>query len=109
MYVTSFPGRVGKWLISENGGILPRWSVRGDEIYYVSQDHSVVFAAAVGEESGRFQVSSVKRLFSAQMISGRGYPYDVSRDGKRFLVVASAGLTTSPLTLVIDWSAEVRR
>jgi len=43
---------------------------------------------AVGEENGRFRVSNVKRLFTVQIVAGRGYPYDVSRDGQRFLVVA---------------------
>ena len=37
------------------------------------------------------------------MVTGRGYPYDVSADGKRFLVVASSGETTTALTLVVDW------
>ena len=39
----------------------------------------------------------VRRLFSIPMVAGRGYPYDVSREGQRFLVVVSSGVATTPL------------
>ena len=68
-----------------------------------------MLAARVGEESGSVRVSSAKQLFSARMVTGHGYLYDVSADGKRFLVVTSSGSTTTPLTLVVDWLSEVRR
>lgn len=108
VYVTSFPARTGRWLVSENGGILPKWSATGQEIFYLSQDHSTLFSAAVRTHGAAFRVSSVQRLFSAPMVAGRGYPYDVSRNGSRFLVVVSSGVTT-PLTLVVDWPSELKR
>ena len=109
VWVTSLPDRHDKVLVSDNGGILPKWSADGREIFYLTQDHSTMFVATVGEEVSRFRVTSVQRLFSMQMVAGRGYPYDVSPDGKRFLVVAASGSTTTPLTLVVNWPSEVRR
>ena len=107
VFVTSFPSRTGKWLISEGGGMLPKWSRDGHEIYYLKPDHATMFAVSVSEEGGALHPSRPNRLFSTQMLYGRGWPYDVAPDG-RFLIVASSGSTSTPLTLVVDWPAEVR-
>ncbi len=109
VWVTSFPARAGKWKISENGGLLPKWSSNGREIFYLTPDHTTLFAVAVNAQGESIHVSSVDRLFSATMVAGRGYPYDASPDGERFLVVASSGATTTPLTLVVDWPSELKR
>ena len=109
LYVTTFPPLAWKRRVSQNGGILPRWSADGRELFYLSQDHSTLFAAAVSAEGATFRVSDVQQLFSRQMVAGRGYPYDVTADGRRFLVVASSGAAASPLTLVLNWDADLRR
>lgn len=108
VYVTAFPSCVGKWRVSQDGGILPRWSLDGREIFYLTQDHAAIFTAVVRVERGAFQSMGVRRLFSVPMVAGRGYPYDVSRHG-RFLVVVSSGAATTPLTLVLDWDADLPR
>ena len=109
IYVTSFPALQGKRQVSEDGAILPMWSASGQEIFYLTQDHSTLFAAAVSTAGGTVQITRRDRLFAAPMVVGRGYPYDVSEDGKRFLVVTSPGATTTPLTLVVDWPSELKR
>ena len=109
LYVTTFPRPAWKRPVSQNGGILPRWSADGRELFYLSQDHSTLFAASVSAEGATFRVSDVQPLFSRQMVAGRGYPYDVTADGRRFLVVASTGAAASPLTLVLNWDADLRR
>jgi hypothetical protein len=65
------------------------WSANGQEIFYLSQDHSTLFAAAVATQGGTLRVSRRDRLFRAPRVAGRGYPYDASEDGNRFLVVVS--------------------
>jgi Tol biopolymer transport system component len=109
IYVTTFPASSGRWLVSEDGGILPRWSAKGDEIFYLSQDHSALSVAAVSGKVNGFRVTSTQRLFTASMVAGRGFPYDVSNDGQRFLVIASSNATKTPLTLVVDWPSELNR
>ena len=108
-FVTSFPERTGKWLISTKAATFPDGHAMVSEIFYMKQDHATMFAAAVGEEAGSFRIFRRDRLFSVQMLLGRGWPYDVAPDGKRFLAVVSSGSTTAPLTLVVDWPSEVRR
>ncbi len=38
MYVRPFPGPGGKWQISTDGGIFPKWSRNGKELFYRTQD-----------------------------------------------------------------------
>ena len=109
VFVTSFPARAGKWLISAGGGILPKWSADGREIFYLAQDHSTMVAAAVGEEAGSFGPSIAKRLFSAPMVSGRGYPPTRVQDGKRFLALLVRATTTPPRSLLTGSKSAVTR
>jgi hypothetical protein len=85
------------------------WSASGQEIFYLTQDHSTLCAAAVSTRGSTLHVSRRERVLSAPMVAGRGYPYDVSKDGERFLVVTSPGATTTPLTLIVDWPSELKR
>ena len=36
IYVTTFPGAVGKFQVSRDGGTEPRWNRNGKEIFYLS-------------------------------------------------------------------------
>ena len=63
----------------------------------------------MSDKGAPFRDSMVQKLFSLPMVAGRGFPYDVTRDGQRFLVVASSGAAISPLTLVMNWDADLHR
>ena len=61
---------------------------------------------AVGES---FKVGAVTPLFDLPKVGPR-WTYDVAPDGKRFLAVTTKGQGTSaPLTLVVNWTAELRK
>jgi hypothetical protein len=62
-----------------------------------------------------FVVGAARTLFGTQarIVAGRGvpsgYPYDVSRDGQRFLVNESvAQIGKVPITLLINWTAGLK-
>ena len=42
-------------------------------------------------------------------IAARNNEYDVSPDGKRFLVNTNAGVPPRPLTVTTQWSSAIRR
>jgi hypothetical protein len=46
-------------------------------------------AAAVNGQGASFEVASVTALFETRR-SGIDYPYDVSADGQRFLIISAA-------------------
>jgi serine/threonine protein kinase/Tol biopolymer transport system component len=87
VYVAAFPGAGGKRQISTAGGVAPRWRRDGKEIFYLDLN-STLMAAAVNGQGGSFEVASVKPLFETRAVSN--YPYDVSADGQRFLIVHTA-------------------
>jgi Tol biopolymer transport system component len=110
IYVTPFPTKNGKWQVSTGGGGFPRWRRDGRELFYIAPDGKLMAAAISGHESA-FDVGAVKPLFDVSRAQQRrGYPYDVSSDGQRFLVnVVGEESSIEPLTLLINWPAALRR
>ena len=109
IYVTQFPGPNGKWQISVNGGREPRWRRDGKAIFYWASDHT--FMEALLETSGAtLQVIATRPLFKASMpLDPAGsVTYDVSPDGKRFIVNTSKTAEDQPLTIVTNWTAELK-
>jgi Tol biopolymer transport system component len=103
VYVTPFPGPGPATQISTDGGIDPRWSRDGKEIFYRSSGR--LLAAAVSANGQHFEVGEAKTLFALPR-AGRRNSYDVSPDGRRFLAVTQRPQAGSePLTLVQNWPA----
>jgi serine/threonine-protein kinase len=111
IYVRPFPGPGGKWQISTEGGGEPVWSRNGRELFYRNGDK--LMAAAV-ETTPTF-VASKPRLMFEQHFEKSIFPfeanYDVSPDGKRFLLVVPSEGESAPaqINVVLNWSEELRR
>ncbi|MBV9339295.1 MAG: serine/threonine-protein kinase [Acidobacteria bacterium] len=88
IYVTTFPTAAGKWQVSRGGGIEPRWRGDGNEIFYLAAG-GMLTAVPVRAE-GTFSTGTPTPLFQfhgrAAISSTDVFSYDVSKDGKRFLV-----------------------
>jgi len=88
IYVTTFPGAVGKWQVSSGGGAEPRWRGDGKEIFYIGSS-GMLTAVPVNTE-GAFSTGAPSPLFQihgrAAISSTDLFTYDVTKDGKRFLV-----------------------
>jgi hypothetical protein len=72
-------------------------------------------AATVNGQGSAFEVGAVRALLEPRIRTqgylgyGTGSNYDVSPDGQRFLVNAAvAGQTTTPITLIVNWSGRRR-
>jgi Tol biopolymer transport system component len=108
IFVVPFPGPGGKRQISTAGGTFPRWRHDGKEIFYVGPD-ATLMAAEVTLNASSIDVGQVRPLGIA-VVTTRGFPYDVSLDGRRILVVTEAERTDStPLTLVQNWTAILKK
>ena len=89
----------GKWQVSTNGGVEPRWPRRGHEIFYIGADNNLT---AVDVKTGaNFEAGVPHALFSTRP-SGV-VRYDVSADGERFLVRFPPTRSPPPATLVLKW------
>jgi Tol biopolymer transport system component len=108
-YITPFPGGGAKWQVSIGGGLAPKWRGDGKEIYYLGYD-GTFNAVGVTTLATNVQLSSPRVLFSGTLQGLTFGPYDVSRDGKRFLLNGSNPMTgDTPLVLVTNWAAELKK
>jgi Tol biopolymer transport system component len=114
VYVRPFPNAERVWKVSTAGGEQPRWRGDGQELFYVAADNkmNVVPVKASAGTNTMFQPGAPVPLFDTHLVSlGTNYyfNYDVTADGKRFLIdssVADAGApAVPPLTVVINWNA----
>ena len=108
IYVVPFPGPGGKWQITTASGLYPRWRRDGTELFYLALDNTLM-AAAVNGKGPSLEVGAVKSLFVAP-VAGIRSAYDVSADGQRFLINTLPEQAASPpITVVVNWTAGVRK
>jgi serine/threonine protein kinase/Tol biopolymer transport system component len=107
VYVTSFPNGNGRWQITREGGTFPVWRGDGKEVYYVGYD-SHLYAVEVNSRTGEFEVGNSQSLFDLRNVFALGAPFDVAPDGKRFLVLTQPPASAQPMTLVLNWTADLK-
>ena len=68
-------------------------------------------AAEVTTDTKDFRAGTVGTLFALSGVAGvPGQLYDVTPDGKKFIAVQDLVHTsTAPLTLVVNWNAELKK
>jgi len=108
VYVTHFPSGGGKWQVSQTGGTFPNWRGDSKEIYFIGLD-GALHAAGVSTRSDEFELDSVRALFQVNYIAPLGNPYDVTSDGQRFVFATYPESVSTPLVLVTNWTAELKR
>ncbi len=105
IYVVPFGHGSGKWQVSITGGTIPRWRHDGRELFYVSLDNKIM-SAEISEQGAGLAIGKVAPLFQTNPVfsSHVHWTYDVSADGKQFVVATQgAQKTTEPLRLVVNW------
>ncbi len=114
------PRGTGRWQISNDGGLDPLWSRSGRELFYrpggaggLGRPGGAVMAVEIasGGAPGTFRPGVPQKLFEGPYLAG----WDVAADGKRFLMLKSAGADDSgaaerpQLHVVFEWFEEIRR
>jgi Tol biopolymer transport system component/predicted Ser/Thr protein kinase len=100
--------------ISAGGGTTPRWRGDGRELFYVSADGRSIMSVPILPNAS-FTPGVPAQLFSVgetpmSRDRGRNISYDVTRDGRRFLVSQPSGESSaSRVTFVFNWLAAVGR
>jgi Tol biopolymer transport system component len=109
VYVVPFSGSAGKWQISTEGGTDSRWSHDGKQLFYLTLDYKLV-AVDVGVHGDEFVAGIPRVLFQTNMRRSNGPQWDVSPDGKRFLINTALQQTeVAPLTLVHNWESALKK
>jgi eukaryotic-like serine/threonine-protein kinase len=114
VYVRPFPDvNSGRWQVSSNGGTFPGWSRDGRELFYVATDGRLVSVSVETEPS--FIAGKISQVVKPGFWPGTGTsgrPYDVSPDGKRFLMIKpfdDAASSATRIVVVQNWFEELKR
>jgi Tol biopolymer transport system component len=112
--VQSFPEPGRRWPVSTSGGMYPRWSANGAEIYFVAPG-DILMAVPVTSRSDRstdtdpiIDIGKPAVLFATRMVGGSAAsfvraPYAVSRDGRFLFNEPLDDSTNTPITLILNW------
>jgi hypothetical protein len=103
------PPGAGKYRISADGGVQPRWRKDGQELFYIAGDGKLM--AVDIKTSPKFEAGIPKALFDPNIFGGSAaqsvFRYDVTPDGKRFLVnsdpKADQKTGLEPFTVILNW------
>jgi Tol biopolymer transport system component len=99
VFVESFPDGGHRQQVSARG-TLPLWGADGKSLYYA--DDNMLTVLSVTEADGALQFGPPRAIMP--IIVGRGFSYDVAKDGRILALVASEAAGTRPLTLVQNWA-----
>jgi serine/threonine-protein kinase len=99
VYVRPFPEvTTGHWKVSTAGGTRPLWARNGQELFYLAPDGALM---RVGVERGPTWAATAptklldgRSFYGSGGVSGRAY--DVSPDGKRFLMINPGRARSQP-------------
>jgi Tol biopolymer transport system component len=113
VYVSPFPEGDGRWVVSVNGGMHPKWNGQGDELFYKEVDALMVVTVDTRLE---FKAGTPQKLFDNDEVDIRLYDtygplsgvYDVTADGQRFVMFESLEEETN-LVVVLNWFEELKR
>jgi len=113
IYVRPFPNvNDGQWQVSSAGGTRPLWAPNGRELFYVGPSGALM-SARVDASGSAWSASTPRKIVDGPYVtitSGSGRSYDVSPDGRRFLMVKRPAMRASAqIVIVQNWFEELRR
>jgi eukaryotic-like serine/threonine-protein kinase len=110
LYISLFPSGTGKWQVSTNGGRDSIWRRDGRELFFTTPFDDSLMSAEISEQNGDPIIGKVRPLFRIRVASSPHRVFDVSPDGKRFLINSVLPPSApEPITLVVNWGAELKK
>jgi Tol biopolymer transport system component len=103
------PAARGNWQVSTNGGTRPVWSRDGKELFFISADRKMMVTEVNNSAANRFDASAAKALFEAHISGDPSNQFDVSKDGRFLMMVPVQQDVSTPITVVINWTAALKK
>jgi Tol biopolymer transport system component len=115
IYVRAFSGSAdasqssGKWMVSKEGGMFPRWRSDGRELVYITLDRTAIMSLSV--DTGRvFQAGVPHQLIKIPADRGNSSGVAPTPDLKRFLMpVAVEAKAAQSFTLILNWAVALKK
>ena len=105
VFVTAFPGPGPHYQASTEGGEEPVWAPDGRTLYYLHDAHLV---AATVSLSPTFSLGKRETVLDGTYVANMVHAnFDVSPDGKEFLLLRQAG-SPPAVVVVLNWAATLR-
>jgi dipeptidyl aminopeptidase/acylaminoacyl peptidase len=94
--------------VSRDGAWLTRWRADGHELFFLGVDNTMNAAPVqgtlqFGEPKGLFRVAG-----ATQYATTRDFQFDVSPDGRRFLIPNTGTIPPPPFTVIENWQEKFR-
>jgi serine/threonine protein kinase len=118
VYVKPFPDAGGRFPVSAAGGTNPRWRRDGKELFYVADNQLMAVPIRPGRDARTLTAGAPLALFATHLALGGNLPaggynsgaqYTVTSDGQFLMNVTANDAVTSPITLVLNWTAALRK
>jgi Tol biopolymer transport system component len=110
VYIQNFPDATTRHKVSTRGGGYPRWSTKGNELFFRSLDGQLMAVPVQfnGISPALGEARPVMRLIEPPALLT--YPYDIASDGRILALVPTSGAAAHiSLTVLMDWQAALRR
>jgi Tol biopolymer transport system component len=103
VYVMRFPPTGEKWQVSQTGGVQPRWSVDGQELFYLDLAGRLTTVRMTDSDPRRALAPKV--LFATDLAPSNSYD-QFTPVGDRFLlrVPQTSPGDTSPIEVLVNWT-----
>ena len=118
IFVRPFPDTSsGQWRVSTAGGVQPLWSRDGRELFFLAPDGALM-SAKLEPTRGDWNASAPMKILEGRYYVGGdgnrmiGRQYDVSADGKRFLMIKLPDVSqsaTPSVVVVQNWRDQLKR
>jgi Tol biopolymer transport system component len=93
-----------QFIVSRGGGQAPHWSRDGKEIFYQALDGTIT--AVPVATSPAFKAGAPQALFKTPVVPF----WDVTADGKKFLIPVSGGANSpAPYKVVLNWTSTLNK
>jgi len=110
VYVTSYPDAQGRWQVSRDGGLEPKWSADGSGLYF--REGGRILKAEVSTDEG-FRAFTPQVAFAGIQIpvTDEMWSYAVSPEGDRVYVVSPGAdaAREREIRVVLKWASELTR
>jgi len=108
VHVVPFPGMNGRWQISTGGASsAPIWGPRGNELFYAEKGNLMKV-----DVSGAPHVIFSRPQMVCPLPSSLFGLYDITTDGRKFLITVSAeenAVALTQLNVVVGWFTELKQ
>ncbi len=105
LFILELSGSNGKWQISPSGAPSYRWSATGDELFYCNNDWDMI-SVPISTENG-LNIGKSKVLFNHELsnLQLSGPLFDVTADGKKFILISAIEQKdVLKINVILNWT-----